>query len=187
MKFKTLILAGLLVLAFTGSAYATVGTCTLTSVTSTQNANSRVPDSYTVDMVVTCIGGSDGSLAALTIPLSGASNTIGTLNAYNLFGYYLYQIGRTPGNVSASQSTCSATCPTNGYTVTLTDAQGFALDLALLTSNGSGGNGGVAQLNVINNYATNYPAVRNGALSLAVTGNSVASAKIVFDLIFKSQ
>ena len=182
---KKCLLMLILLLACAAPAYAaTPGTCAVTDVTSTQNANARVPDSYTVDVLVSCVGGSDGTFPSTNIPLTGASNTRGDLNAYNLFGYYLYEVGRTPGNVSASQATCNATCPQTLYTVTLTDAQGFAIDLGLLTTNGSAS---VAQLTVMSSSATGYPKVRNGPLVLSVTANNVTSAKILLDLLFVSQ
>jgi hypothetical protein len=182
---KKLLLMLLLLLACAAPVYAaTPGTCAVTDVTSTQNSNARVPDSFTVDVGIACTGGSDGSFPSVTIPLMGASNTRGDLNTYNLFGYYLYQVGRTPGNVSASQATCGATCPQASYTVTILDADGFAIDLGLLTTNGSAS---AAQLTVMANAATGYPKVRNGPLVLAVTSNNVASAKILLDLIFVSQ
>ena len=182
---KKFLLLFLLLLACSAPvAAATPGTCAVTDVTSTQNANGRVPDSFTVDVKVSCLGGSDGSFPSVAIPLTGASNTRGDLNAYNLFGYYLYQVGRTPGNVTAANLTCSGTCPQASYTVTLLDVNGFALDLGLLTTNGSAS---VAQLTVMASSATGYPKVRNGPLVLAVTANNVASAPIVVDLLFVSQ
>jgi hypothetical protein len=184
MKLKALFL--LLALAITVPVFAT-GTCTVTDVTSTQNANSRVPDSWTVDVVIKCTADGSGSIPTATaIPMSGSTSSSGLINTYNLFGYYLYQVGRTPGNVTASNTSCSATCPTANYSTTITDVQGFALDLGLLTSNGSAT---AAQMNVIANSTTNYPVVRSGNLVLGVTGNtsSNANAVIIFDLIFKSQ
>lgn len=159
------------------------GSCTVTNVTSSQNANARVPDSFTVQLTVTCIGdAATGSFPAVTIPLTGSSS--GTLNAYNLMGYYLYQVDRTPGNVTQSNTTCSATCPTASYTTVITDIDGFNIDLGLLTTNGSAT---AAQMTVISNSGTNYPKVRNGGLKLQVSANSVASAKITLDLMFIAQ
>ena len=68
--------------------------------------------------------------------------------------------------------------------MTILDTDGFAIDLTLLTTNGSTS---AAQLTVMANATTGYPKVRNGPLTLAVTANNVASAKILLDLIFVSQ
>lgn len=171
MKAKLFLL--LLVAGLVSTPIWAAGTCTVTDVTSTQNANSRVPDSVTVIVKLTCVGdASTGSFPSTTVPLTGVSPSGSLLNAYNLTGYYLYQVGRTVGS----------TAPTANYTTTVTDAQGFALDLGLLTSNGSAS---AAQLNYIANTTTNYPVVRS-ALTVAITGNSVASANIVLDLVFKA-
>ena len=149
------------------------GTCTVSNITSTQNASSRVPDSQTVVVTVACTGdASSGSFPTASIPLSGVSPSGSLLNAYNLTGYFLYQVGRTPGTTN----------PTANYTTTVTDAQGFALDQALLTSNGSAS---TAQLTAITSAATLYPVVRS-ALTVAITGNSVASAGITLTLIFRT-
>lgn len=149
------------------------GTCTVSNITSTQNANNKVPDSQTVIVTLTCVGdASNGSFPSTTVPLTGFYPSGTTLNAYNLTGYVLYQVGQTPG----------ATTPTANYTVTVKDAKLFPLDLGLLTGNGSAS---TPQMTAIGNAQTLYPVVRS-ALTVAITGNSVNSANIVLDLIFRT-
>jgi hypothetical protein len=151
-----------------------VGTCTVSDVTTTQIAaqGTRIADAGVVIVTVTCTGdASTGSFPSTTIPVSGP-NTSPYTNPYNLTGYLLYQVGRTPG----------VTNPTGNYTVTITDAQGVALDLGLMTSNGSAS---AAQLTSITNSTTNYPSVRS-ALTVAISGNSVASANITLTLMFRT-
>jgi hypothetical protein len=148
------------------------GTCAVSDVTSSQNASNRVPDSGTVIVTLACTGdASTGSYPSTSIPLTGSYPSGGLLNAYNLTGFVLYQVGRKPGT----------TAPTANYSVTITDAQGFALDLGLLTSNGSAS---AAQLTAITSSTVVYPVVRS-ALTVAITGNSVASAGITLNLIFR--
>ena len=69
--------------------------------------------------------------------------------------------------------------------MTIKDVQGFALDLALLTTNGSAS---AAQLTGISGSSAPYPiypTVRS-ALTVAITANSVDSAQITLDLIFRA-
>ena len=62
----------LFLLACASPVYAaTPGTCAVTDVTSTQNANARVPDSFTVDVQVSCVAGSAGAFPSVNIPLTG--------------------------------------------------------------------------------------------------------------------
>lgn len=178
---KKFLLALIFVLLFPALAMATTGTCVVTDVTSTQSiAGNNIPDSATVIVTLTCTGGSDGSLAAATIPLSGYSPQ-SYLNTYNLTGYYLYQVKRIPGNNSATVVSCTAGCPQASYTTTITDADGFAIDLAVLTTNGSAT---ATQYNVITSAAVGYPTI-SSALTVAITANNVASAKITERFIFK--
>jgi hypothetical protein len=167
-------LAAILVLALSTTAWA-AGTCAVTNVTSTQNASASVPDAGVVIVTLTCMGdASTGSFPATTVPLAGYYPT-NYLNIYNLAGYMLYQVGRTPGT----------TQPTANYTVTVKDVQGFALDLGLLTTNGSAS---AAQLTAISSATAPYPVfptVRS-ALTVAITANSVDSANITLDLIFRA-
>jgi hypothetical protein len=163
----------LMLLMGVGSAWA-VGTCTVSNVTSTQIAaeSNRIPDAETVIVTLTCTADSaTGSYPSTTIPLTGYYPA-SYLNTYNLTGFFLYQVGQTPGS----------TAPTANYTVTIKDTKGFALDLGLLTSNGSAS---AAQMISIANATTNYPVVRSG-LTVAITGNSVNSAQITLDLIFRA-
>lgn len=149
------------------------GTCNVSNITSTQNANSRVPDAETVIVTLGCTADASAhTYPSATIPLVGSYPSGGLLNAYNLTGYILYQVGQTPGG----------TAPTANYTVTIKDADGFALDLGLLTSNGSAS---AAQLTAITSTGTLFPVVRS-ALTVAITGNSVNSAVITLDLIFRA-
>lgn len=170
---KKRILLVLCALAMSTSAWA-VGTCAVTDVTSTQIAatSNRIADAQTVIVTVSCTADSaTGAYPSVTIPLTGSyPNSL--LNTYNLTGYLLYQVGQTPGS----------TAPTANYTTTITDTKGFALDLGLLTSNGSASG---SQLTAIATAATFYPVVRS-ALTVAITGNSVHSAVITLDLIFRT-
>lgn len=166
---KNLILA---VLLFLSPAAWAAGTCVVTNVTSTQNASNRVPDAGVVIVTLTCTADASAhTFPATTVPLYSTGSL---LNAYNLTGYVLYEVGRTPG----------ATQPTANYTTTITDAQGFAIDLGLLTTNGSAS---AAQLTPIALTASpaSFPTVRS-ALTVAITANSVNSAQITLDLIFKA-
>jgi len=175
------LLIGLLlaVLGLAPYAVATAGSCAVSDVTSTQIAatSNRIADSGTVIVTLVCVGSSsDGSFPAITIPLTGFYPT-NALNTYNLTGYRLYEVGRTPGT----------TQPTNNYTVTIKDVQGFALDAGLLTTNGSST---AAQLTPIvlttSTVVTGYPVVRS-ALTVAITVNTVHSANITLDLIFRAE
>jgi hypothetical protein len=170
---KKLFIALLLFLALCGSALAVNDTEVVTDVTSTQIAaeNNRVLDSGTVIITLVCTADSGaGTYASKVVPIAGYYPNQ-SLNSYNLTGYYLYQVGRTPGG----------TQPTGNYTVTITDSRGFPIDLGLLTSNGSAS---TPQLTGIYSTGTVYPTVR-GPLTVAITGNSVYSAIITLDLIFK--
>ena len=160
------------------------GTCVVTDITSTQIAsvNNRVPDSYTVDIKLACTADSGGNVTATSVPVSGYYPQT-YLNVYNITGYYLYQVRRTPGNNSAAVVSCTSTCPAASYSVTITDTSGFALDLALLTSNGSAT---ATQLTGIYNTTTVYPIVSSD-LTVAVTGLTNSGAKVTIDLILKSQ
>ena len=170
---KNLILA---VLLFLSPAAWAAGTCVVSDVTSTQNANNRVPDAGVVIVTLTCTADASAhTFPATTVPLVGSYPSGTLLNAYNLTGYVLYQVGRTPGT----------TQPTANYTTTITDAQGFALDLGLLTTNGSATG---AQLTGISSATAPYPVyptVRS-ALTVAITANSVNSAQITLDLVFRA-
>jgi hypothetical protein len=180
MKIKLFTIVAFLMLS--SLAYAT-GSCVLTDITSTQIAaeSNRIPDSFTVDVKLVCTDDGTG-ITSKTIPVSGYYPQT-YLNTYNITGYYLYQVKRTPGNNSASVVSCGATCPAGSYTVTITDTSGFALDLALLTSNGSAT---ATQMTGIYSTTVVYPTVQSG-LVVAVTGVTNASAIVTIDLIFKSQ
>jgi hypothetical protein len=159
------------------------GTCTVTDVTSTQIASesNRIPDSVTVVITLVCTEDSDGDFTAKTVKMSGYYPTT-SLNTYNLFGYYFYAVGRMPGNNSASVVSCTSTCPAANYTVTITDSRGFAIDLGLLTSNGSAT---ASQLTLIVNTTTGYPVVRSDLVVLP-SGITTSGAKVTLDLIFKA-
>ena len=179
---KKYLLALMLVLCMAVSSQATVGSCVTTIGTST-TTNDRVPDSVTVIVTLTCTGGTGGDAGTIsntTIPI--APSTTGTLTGYNLYGYYLFAVKRIPGNVSSSQLTCSVGCPTASYTVTITDADGFAIDLGDLTSNGSAS---VAQYTNIYTSSVIYPVITSAPI-VAISGNSVASSKITLRLVFKA-
>lgn len=172
---KSRILAILLMLGLAAPVWA-AGTCVVTDVTSSQNANSRVPDAGTVIVTLTCTADASAhTFPATTVPISGSSPSGTLLNAYNLTGYYLYEVGRTPGT----------TQPTANYTTTITDSRGFAIDLGLLTTNGTAA---TAQLTGIALAAAPYPVfpVVRGPLTVAITANSVNSAQITLDLIFRA-
>jgi len=161
---------------FSGMAHA-VGTCVLTNLTSTQLAaeSPRIPDAETVIVTLACVGDSTaGTFPAVIIPVTG-SYPSSLLNTYNLTGFFLYEVGRTPGTPA----------PTASYTVTVTDAKGFALDLALLTTNGSAT---AAQLTpiVFTSTTTAYPVVRS-ALTVQISATTVDSAVITLDLIFRTR
>ena len=175
MKYKWLLAGLLFVLALPRLTFA-AGTCVVSNVTSTQIAaeSNRIADPGTVIVTLTCTGDSgNGSFPSTTVPLYSTS---GLLNTYNLTGYYLYEVGRTPGS----------TQPTASYTTTITDAQGFALDLTLLTTNGSAS---AAQLTPITSSSAPFPVynVVRSALTVAITANSVHSAQITLDLIFRAR
>jgi len=164
--------AAALFLLLAGQAWA-VGTCTLSNVTSSQIAaqSTRIPDAGTVIVTLTCTAdASAATFPSTTIPVSGYYPA-SYLNTYNLTGFLLYQVGRTPGT----------TQPTGNYTVTITDSRGFAMDLGLLTSNGSAS---AAQLTTMNSTTSSYPLVKS-ALTITITGNSVKSAQITLDLVLR--
>jgi hypothetical protein len=171
---KLLIALALSLISITGWA---AGTCVVSDVTSSQNASSHVPDSETVIVKLVCTGdAATGSFPATTVPLTGVYPSGSLLNAYNLTGYILYSVGRTPGT----------TQPTASYTVTIKDVQGFALDQALLTTNG---NATTAQLTAMSPTTAPYPVypVVRSALTVAITANIVNSAQITLDLIFRTR
>ena len=166
----------LLALAMSPPAWA-VGTCTVSNITSTQNANSRVPDAGVVIVTLTCTAdAAAGTFPSTTVPLYGSYPSGSLLNVYNLTGYILYAVGRTPGT----------TQPTANYTTTITDAQGFALDRALLTTNGSASAAQMTTMTPATAPYPVYPTVRS-ALTVAISANSVDSAQITLDLIFRAQ
>lgn len=168
---KNWILAVLIGLCLPASSWA-AGTCVVSNVTSTQNISSRVPDAETVIVTLKCTGdASTGSYPATTVPLVSTAS----LNAYNLTGYILYAVGRTPGT----------TQPTNNYTTTIKDASGYALDQALLTTNGSSTAAQMTNMSLTTAPYPVYPVVRS-ALTVALTVNVVASAQITLDLIFRT-
>jgi hypothetical protein len=179
---KKILLALMLVILFAVPAYG-LGSCTQTVKTS-YTPQDRVADAVTAIVTITCIADSGGSATFPTATIALVPSTT-TNPPYNLYGYYLYQVGRTPGNVSSSQLTCSVACPTTLYTVTITDTQGYAIDLGLLTSNGSAS---VAQLTLMENTSTGYPVIRS-APTVAITGNGATnySATVTLDLIFKAR
>jgi len=158
----------LLMLLVAGPSFA-AGSCVQTTKTS-YTAQDRVPDAYGVIVTLTCTADSGGAFPSTTVLMVPSS---AVTSPWNLYDYYLYQVGRTPGT----------TQPTGSYTVTITDSRGFALDLGLLTSNGSAS---AAQLTGIYNTTTVYPVVRSN-LTVAITGNSVNAAQITLDLLFKAQ
>lgn len=167
-----LILSALLLLPLPAWA---AGTCVVSDVTSTQNVTNRTPDSETVIVTLTCTAdATTGSFPSTTVPLTGSYPSGTLLNAYNLTGYILYEVGRKPG----------ATAPTANYTTTITDARGFALDQTLLGS----GSATAAQLTPLSPATAPYPVypVVRSALTVAITGNIVNSAQITLDLIFRT-
>lgn len=172
---KKRILSLLIALCLSTPAWA-AGTCVVSNVTSSQNASSRVPDAETVIVTVTCTAdAANGSFPATTVPLTGSYPSGTILNAYNLTGYILYEVGRTPGSPA----------PTANYTTTITDSRGFAADLALMTTNGSAT---TPQLTPISLATAPYPVfpVIRGPLTVALSANLVNSAKITLDLIFRT-
>ena len=168
------LLAILLIFGFSAMAHA-VGTCVVTDVSSTQIAaeSNRISDPETVIVTVTCTAdASAATFPAVTIPLLGFYPT-NYLNTYNLYGYILYQVDRTPGS----------TAPTASYTTVITDNRGFPVDLALLTTNGSAA---AAQMTLINSAAVGYPVIR-GPLTVQISANLVNSAVITLDLVFRTR
>ena len=162
MKNRLLLI--LLMLGVGPLSWAT-SNCSISNVTSTQiaSASTRIYDPGTVIVTLACTG--DGSTV---VPLTGSYPTA-LLNTYNLTGYFLYEVGQTPSGSSA---------PSANYTVTIKDADGFALDLALLTGNGSASN---AQLTTITNGTTSYPVVRSSlTVSTANTGGGVTTLDLIF-------
>jgi hypothetical protein len=158
-------LIGALLFVLSVPAFA-VGTCVKTVTTST-TTNARIPDSVTVMVSLACTADSGGT-TSYAVALTPAT---GTVLPYNLFGYYLYQVGRTPGSSAPSAS----------YSVTITDVQGFALDLGLLTSNGSAS---VPYLNGIYSTTTVYPVIRS--IPTVATSGLGSGGKVTIDLIFKA-
>ena len=171
MKKILLVLCFIMLLAVPAFAVTNGDSSCAISVGTSTTTNARIPDSETVIVTLTCTADSgDGSYATKDIPLAGAASS---LTAYNLYGYYLYEVGRKPGSPAIDAS----------YTVTITDARAFAIDLGLLTSNGSHS---AAQLNAIYSTAVSYPVVRS-IPTVAITGNSTVSAKVILDLVFKAK
>lgn len=171
---KNRILAILIALCLPSPAWA-VGTCVVSDVTTTQNISNRVPDAGTVIVTLTCTADATaGTFPSTTIPLTGSYPSGTILNAYNLTGYILYEVGRKPGT----------TAPTANYTTTITDTRGFAIDQALLGS----GSATAAQLTSMSPTTAPFPVypVVRGALTVAITGNLVNSAQITLDLIFRT-
>lgn len=175
---KIRILAVLIVLLAGISRAWAAGTCLVSNITTTQNTNNRVPDAETVIVTLTCTADASAhTFPATTIPLTGFSPANSQLNAYNLTGYILYAVGRTPGAVA----------PTANYTTTITDYRGYAMDNALLTTNGSAT---AAQWTWISPATAPYPVfpvVRPGPITVAITANSVNSAVIILDLMFRTR
>jgi hypothetical protein len=167
---RKIFLALLAVIIFAVPAFG-AGSC-VTTVATSATANERIPDSKTVIVTLVCTAdvASTYTFPSTVVALTPSTNTV---KPYNLFGYYLYQVGRTPGG----------TQPTGNYTVTITDGRGFALDLGLLTSNGSAS---APQLAAIFSSTVAYPVVRS-APTVAITGNSVSAAIVTLDLIFKAE
>lgn len=172
---KNRIVAILLMLGLAQAAFA-AGTCAVSNVTSTQNVWTHIPDSETVIVTLTCTGdASAGTFPSTAIPLVGSYPAGSILNSYNLTGFILYAVGRTPGT----------TQPTANYTTTIKDAQGYALDQALLTTNGSASAAQLTTMTPATAPYPVYPVVRSG-LTVAITANSVNSAQITLDLIFRT-
>jgi hypothetical protein len=176
-KMRNWLIWLLLVFGLPATALA-AGTCVISDVTTTQNISSRVPDAETVIVTLVCTADASAhTYPAATIPLTGTSPSGSLLNAYNLTGYILYAVGRTPG----------ATAPTANYTTTITDYRGYAMDNALLTTNGSAT---AAQWTWISPATAPYPVfpvVRPGPITVQISANSVNSAVITLDLIFRTR
>lgn len=173
---KKILLAILIASCLPASAWA-AGTCVVSNVTTSQNANSRVPDADTVIVTLTCTADASAhTYPATTIPLTGSYPSGTLLNAYNLTGYILYAVGRTPGT----------TAPTANYTTTITDYRGYAMDNALLTTNGSATASQWTWISPATAPYPVFPVVRPGPITVAITANSVNSAQITLDLIFRT-
>lgn len=174
---KRTLLALLIALCLPVSAFA-AGTCIVSDITTSQNSSNRVPDAETVVITIVCTADASAhTYPAVTIPLTGFSPSNSLLNAYNLTGYILYAVGRTPG----------ATAPTASYTTTITDYRGYAMDEALLTTNGSAT---AAQWTWISPATAPYPVfpvVRPGPITVQISANSVNSAVVTLDLIFRTR
>ena len=171
---KRILCFAALALGLTAQAWA-VGTCTVTNVSSTQIASesNRLSDPETVIVTVACVAdASAATFPSVTIPLFGYYPTT-YLNTYNLTGFILYQVGRTPGG----------TAPTANYTTVITDSRGFNVDLGLLTTNGSAAS---PQLTAITTTGTSYPVIR-GALTVQISANAVNSAVVTLDLVFRTR
>lgn len=151
------------------------GTCVVSDATSSQSSGSRVPDSGTVIVTLVCTADASAHTYPATIVPYFGYYPSSALNIYNLTGYYLYAVGRTPGG----------TAPTANYTVTITDYRGFALDEAELTANGSAT---AAQFTIIGPATAPYggPVVRPGNQTVQISANSVNSAVITLDLIYRA-
>ncbi len=173
---KRQLIAILIALCLPMPAAWAAGTCVQTNVTTTQNISNRVPDAETVIITLTCTADASAhTFPSTTVPLTGSYPAGSALNAYNLTGYILYEVGRTPGTVQ----------PTANYTTTITDARGYAIDLGLLTTNGSATNAQLTPISSTSAPDPHYPVVRS-ALTVAITANSVNSAVVTLDLIFRA-
>lgn len=174
MKNKILALLLCLVAA---PAWA-VGTCVVSDITSTQNFSNRVPDSETVIISLACTAdAAAGTFPAISIPLTGFSPANSILNAYNLTGYILYAVGRTPGT----------TAPTANYTTVITDNRGYVMSQALLTTNGTATGAQWTWMSPTTAPYPVFPVVRGGPLTVQLSANSVNSAQITLDLIFRTR
>lgn len=174
---KKTILAILIALCLPSASWA-VGTCVVSDVTTTQNISNRVPDAETVILTLVCTAdAAAGTFPAVSIPLTGSSPSGTLLNAYNLTGYILYAVGRTPGT----------TAPTANYTTVITDNRGYNMSQALLTTNGTATGAQWTWISPATAPYPVFPVVRGGPLTVAITANSVNSAQITLDLIFRTR
>lgn len=152
-----------------------VGTCVLTPQTSSQNVTNRIPDAETVILTLTCTAdAAAGTYPSVLIPIGGSGPS--GINAYNLTGYILYAVGRTPGT----------TAPTANYTTIVTDNRGYALTNALLTANGTASGSQFTWISPTTAPYPVFPVVRTN-LTFQLSANSVNSAQIIVDLIFRTR
>lgn len=172
------ILALLIALCLPSATAFAVGTCVVSDVTTSQNSSNRVPDAETVVMTLVCTAdAAAGTFPSITIPLTGFSPANSLLNAYNLTGYILYAVARTPGT----------TAPTANYTTTITDYRGYNMSQALLTTNGTATGAQWTWMSPTTAPYPVFPVVRPGPITVAITANSVNSAQITLDLIFRTR